>query len=108
MKTTLTQHEAADMLMKFEAFGTGRVAYSLCYSMAQYIEEYEESTGVEVELDPVAIRCEYMVITLDEAVSDYQIPSHLIDNDDHVLAWLEDHTTVIETDIENTYIIAEF
>jgi len=108
MKTTLTQHEAADMLMKFEAFGTGSDAYSRCYKMAQYLEQYEEDTGVEIELDPVAIRCEYRVVTLDEAVSDYQIPPHLIDNDDHVLAWLEDLTTVIETDIDNTYIIAEF
>jgi len=110
MKTTLTQHEAADMLMKFEAFGTCKDAYSLCYTMAQYLEEYEESTGVEIELDPIAIRCEYRAITLDEAVREYhwEIPSHLIDNDDNVLAWLEDLTTVIETDIENTYIIQEF
>lgn len=108
MKTTLTQHEAADMLMKSEAFGTGKDAYSLCYSMAQYLEEYEECTGEELELDPIAIRCEYRVITLDEAVSDYQIPADLIDNDDYMLAWLEDHTTVIETDIDDTYIIQEF
>jgi len=108
MKTTLTQHEAADILMKFEAFGTGRGAFSLCYSMAQYLEQYEEDTGEELELDPVAIRCEYRVITLDEAVSDYPIPAHLIDNDEDVLAWLEDHTTVIETDIKDTYIIQEF
>jgi len=107
MKTTLTQHEAADMLMKFEAFGTGSDAYNLCYTMAQYLEEYEESTGVEIELDPVAIRCEYRVITLDEAVREYQIPPHL-DDDGEVLEWLQDRTEVIETDIDNTYIIQEF
>jgi len=107
MKTTLTQHEAADMLMKFEAFGTGSDAYSRCYKMAQYLEQYEEDTGVEIELDPVAIRCEYRVITLDEAVSDYQIPPHL-DDDEDVLEWLNDRTVVIPTDFKNTYIIAEF
>ena len=107
MKTTLTQHEAADMLMKFEAFGTGDDAYSLCYSMAQYLEVDEEITGVEIELDPIAVRCEYRAITLDEAVRDYQIPSHL-DDDGEVLEWLQDRTEVIETDIENTYIIQEF
>jgi len=106
MKTTLTQHEAADMLMKFEAFGTCKDVYSLCYTMAQYLEEYEESTGVEIELNPIAVRCEYRVTTLDEAVSDYQIPSHFDDED--VLEWLNDRTVVIETDIENTYIIQEF
>jgi len=107
MKTTLNTTQAADMLMKFEAFGTGSDAYSLCYTMAQYLEEYEESTGEELELDPVAIRCEYRVTTLDEAVSDYQIPPHL-DDDGEVLEWLQDRTEVIETDIENTYIIQEF
>ena len=125
MKTTLTLHEAADMLMKFEAFGTGSDAYSLCYTMAQYLEQYEEDTGEEVDLDPIAIRCEYRVITLDEsvyfisyipnlidislfnAVSDYQIPPHL-DDDEDVLEWLSDRTYVIETDIKDTYIIQEF
>ncbi|MHA2067720.1 MAG: hypothetical protein ACXABY_25440 [Candidatus Thorarchaeota archaeon] len=107
MKTTLTQHEAADMLMKFEAFGTGANAYSLCYAMAQYLEQYEEDTGEELELDPVAIRCEYRAITLDEAVSDYQIPPHL-DDDEDVLEWLNDRTQVIPTDIKDTYIIQEF
>jgi len=107
MKTTLTQHEAADMLMKFEAFGTGSDAYNLCYTMAQYLEEYEELLDVEIDLDPVAIRCEYRAITLDEAVREYQIPPHL-DDDEDVLEWLNDRTVVIETGIENTYIIQEF
>ena len=107
MKTTLSTTQAADMLIDFEAFGTSSDAYTLCYAMAQYLEEYEEDTGVEIELDPVAIRCEYRVITLDEAVREYQIPPHL-DDDGEVLEWLQDRTEVIETDIDNTYIIAEF
>lgn len=107
MKTTLTQHGAAAMLMKFEAFGTCSDAYNLCYTMAQYLEQYEEDTGEELDLDPVAIRCEYRAITLDEAVSDYQIPPHL-DDDEDVLEWLKDRTMVIETDIKDTYIIGEF
>jgi len=107
MKIAITQHEAADLLMKFEVFGTDVGAYNLCYAMAQYLEEYEECTGEELELDPIAIRCEYRAITLDEAVSDYQIPPHF-DDDEEVLEWLQDRTEVIETDIANTYIIQEF
>ena len=107
MKTTLTQREAAEILMIVEAFGTGEDAYSLCYSMVQYLEQYEEDTGEELELDPIAIRCEYRAITLDEAVRDYQISPHL-DDDEDVLEWLNDRTMVIETDIEDTYIIQEF
>ena len=107
MKMTLTQHEAADMLMNFEAFGTGSDAYSLCYSMAQYLEEYEESTGEELELDPVAIRCEYRAIALDEVIEQYSGDFEGMD-DEGLLEYLRDNTTVIETDIDNTYIIAEF
>ena len=107
MKKTLTTTQAADMLMKFEAFGTCKDAYSLCYTMAQYLEEYEELLDVEIDLDPVAIRCEYRAITLDEAVREYQIPPHL-DDDEDVLEWLNDRTVVIPTDIEDTYIIQEF
>ena len=103
MKTTLTQHEAVDMLMKFEAFGTCEDAYSLCYSMAEYLEEYEEDTGEELELDPVAIRCEYRALTLDEAREQYDIGE-----DVDTLEYLSALTAVIETDIEDTYIIAEF
>ena len=106
MKTTLSTTQAADMLMEFEAFGTGSDAYSRCCKMAQYLEQYEEDTGVEIELDPVAIRCEYRVITLDEAVREYL--DRTTYSDEAVLEWLQDRTVVIETDIENTYIIQEF
>ena len=107
MKTTLTQHEAADMLMKFEAFGTCKDAYSLCYTMAQYLEQYEEDTGVELELDPVAIRCEYRAIALDEVIEQYSGDFEGMD-DEGLLEYLRDNTTVIETDIKNTYIIQDF
>ena len=103
MKTTLSTTQAADMLMKFEAFGTCEDAYSLCYSMAEYLEEYEEDTGEELELEPVAIRCEYRALTLDEAQEQYDIG-----DDVDTLEYLLAVTAVIETGIENTYIIAEF
>jgi hypothetical protein len=91
------------MLIDFEAFGTSSDAYKLCYAMAQYLEEYEECTGEELELDPIAIRCEYRAITLDEAREQYDI-----DEDVDTLEYLIDSTTVIETGIEDTYIIQEF
>jgi len=107
MKTTLSTTQATDLLMEFEAFGTGSDAYTLCYHMVHYLEQFEDETGEEIDLDPVAIRYEYRVITLDEAVSDYQIPPHF-DGHEGVLQWLQDRTEVIETDFKNTYIIQEF
>ena len=107
MKTTLTQHEAADILMKFEAFGTCSDAYNLCYSMAEYLEQYEECTGEELELDPIAIRYEYRVITLNEVAEQYSGDFEGMGDED-LLEYLQDNTIVIETDIKNTYIIQEF
>ncbi len=103
MKTTLSTSQAANMLMEFEAFGTCKDAYELCFTMADWLEQYEEDTGEELEIDPVAIRCEYRAITLDEAREQYSI-----DEDVDPLEYLIDSTTVIETDIEDTYIIAVF
>lgn len=109
MKTTLTLYSAcvADMLMKCEAFGTDEDAYSLCYSMAQYLEEYEEETGEELELDPIAIRCGYRAITLDEVAEQYSGDFEGMGDED-LLEYLQDNTIVIETGIKDTYIIGEF
>ena len=107
MKIKLSISQAADMLIDFEAFGTSSDAYTLCYAMAQYLEEYEEDTGEELELDPVAIRCEYRAIALDEVIEQYSGDFEGMDDED-LLEYLRDNTTVIETGIENTYIIQEF
>ena len=78
-------------------------SYSLCSTMAEWLEEIEEGTGEEMELDPIAIRCEFSPYTLEEMQEAYTIP----DVDD-ILEWLMDHTVVIATDIEDTYIIQNF
>jgi hypothetical protein len=56
MKLTLSTNQIADAL-KSDQFA----AWSYCGSMAlaEYLEQLEEETGEEVELDTVAIRCDY-------------------------------------------------
>ena len=103
MKTTLTLHEAADMLMKFEAFGTGPDSYSLCYSMAEWLEQYEEDIGEELELDPVAIRCEYRAVELRDVCEEYTL-----DSVKPPFEYLQENTVVIPTEFEDIYIIQEF
>ena len=69
MKNTLTTHEIASSLHNDEYGGW---SWAGAQALAEYLEEYEESIGEEMELDIVAIRCDF---------SEY--PS-LID-------WAEDH-----------------
>lgn len=102
MKITLSTYEVADRLNSVEAFGNTEDAYSLCCSMAEWLAQLEEDTGEEMELDPIAIRCEFSVIELSEVADTYDI------DDQEPLDYLNDNTVVIETEFEGFYIIQEF
>jgi hypothetical protein len=56
MKTTLTTSRAAEILANDENSSFSRLG---AYALVEYLEEYEESTGEEMEFDSVAIRCDY-------------------------------------------------
>jgi hypothetical protein len=56
MKTTLSTSEAADILFKDS---TANWSSAGAHALAEYLEEYEESTGEELEFDYVAIRCDF-------------------------------------------------
>lgn len=102
MKISLSINEVADRLNNVEAFGNTGDAYSLCYSMAEWLEQLEEDTGEEMEFDPVGIRCEFSVIELSEVANTYDIE----ENDP--LEFLQDNTMVISTEFEGFYIIQDF
>ena len=56
MKTTLSTHQAAEMLFNDENANWSRAgAFALC----EYLEELEEDIGEEIEFCPVALRCDY-------------------------------------------------
>jgi hypothetical protein len=65
----------------------------------EYFEEYEASTGEEIELDVIGICCEYNESTLSEFKSDY--PDFADIDDVAVLAErVSEHTTVVAFDDE--------
>jgi hypothetical protein len=56
MKTTLSTHDIAHSLLQ-DSYAN----WSSCaaFALAEYLEEMEASTGEEIELDVVAIRCDF-------------------------------------------------
>ena len=56
MKDTLTTSQIADRLKADENAGW---SYAGARALAEYLEQYEEDAGEELELDVVAIRCDY-------------------------------------------------
>ena len=66
-------------------------SYNGKQALFDYLEEYEESTGEEIELDIVALCCDYTeYANIEEVIADY---SSIKDIDD-----LRDNTTIIEFD----------
>jgi hypothetical protein len=56
MKKTMTTYDIAHELLQDENASWTRAG---AFALAEYLEEYEESTGEEMEMDVVAIRCDF-------------------------------------------------
>jgi len=52
MKITLSTTEAADYL-------TDSFSYAGAVALVEYLEESEEGTGQDMELDPIGLRCQF-------------------------------------------------
>jgi hypothetical protein len=83
-------------------------SYQALNLIYDYLEEFESSTGEDVELDVIAICCEYSEMTHQEVADSYDI--ELEDGeelDEAVLSYLNKHTSVIgETD--DTVVFVQF
>ena len=93
MKTILSTNEVINELRRDEYAGW---SYEGAKAIAQYLKEYEESTGEELQFDPVAIRCEFTEYeNAIEAAAQY---TSEFTTEAAALEYLEDHTNVITYD----------
>ena len=100
MKQTINFYNFSDAFRK--AGRADQFTYEGQRAIFDYLEEYEDSTGEEVELDVVAICCEYMEY---ENLEEFH---NIYDKKDYPsLEKLRDYTQVIEVG-EDSFIIAEF
>ena len=112
MKITLSTSQAADILLKDS---NANWSYAGARALAEYLEEYEESTGEEMELDVCAIRCDFSEYeSALECALEYgwNPEASILDDDDNIrpdeeveeenneraLKWLQNRTQVIEFD----------
>ena len=104
MKKTISEWEFID---EFKNNNTYKKNFSIEGLMAlyDYLVEYEEYIGDEIELDVIALCCEYSEYeSANEAAKRYNgafEASKDFDDEDReaaALAWLEDQTTVIPVD----------
>jgi hypothetical protein len=112
MKMTLNTYEIADALLKDTNASWSRAG---ALALAEYLEQYEEDTGEELELDTCAIRCDfYEYESALEAATDrgWEPEASTLDDDDNIrpddevteeneelaLKWLQRDSQIIEFD----------
>mgnify|MGYP003659544009 FL=1 len=98
MKQTIRENEFVHAIVGDDY---NNMSYEGALALFEYIEDYEDQTGEETELDVVAIRCEWTeYANFDEALEEY--------NDIRTGAELRDHTIVIDIPNTDRVIIQEF
>ena len=111
MYTSLNTTQVAQELMRVEAMGRDDDAWECCKALAEYLEQYEEDTGEAIELDPIALRCEFSSYTYAEAEDNWCIDTAGAESVEElramILDYLQDNTTVIQVS-ENLLVILEF
>ena len=90
-----------DFERAFKRYERDNFSYDGLKALFEYLEEYEDSTGEEVELDVIALCCEYTEYdSLNEYNDDYGTKYSEIDA-------IQDDTTLIKID-DNSFIIQQY
>lgn len=78
---------------RYDQFG-----YEALKVLFEYLESYEDDCGVEIELDVIALCCEYSVDSIEDIASNYSIDLSECEDDDEkreaVREYLEYHTSI--------------
>ena len=98
MKQTVNMY---DFERAFKNCDRDNFSYEGLKALFEYLEEYEDSTGEELELDVIALCCEYAEYdSLKELNNDYGTKYSQIEQ-------VEDKTQVIQID-DNRFIIEQY
>ena len=99
MKETLTTSNASHILYADTNAGW---SWDGAKALVEYLEQLEEDMGEEIEMDFIAIRCEYTEYSTAQEVLENYAPDFEYDEDDDedeketaAVEWLQDRTTVI-------------
>ena len=102
MKNTISRSEFHDYFFQSITYSK-QFSYEALDIIFDYIEEYEESTGVETEFDLVAICCDFSESTIPEIVFDYGylMDDEAIKDKSYIEEFLWNKTSVCGSYIDN-------
>ena len=95
MKTTISLYDFRDAF--HQAGRSNQFSHDGLRVLFEYLEEYEDSTGSEVELDVIGLCCDFNESTFEEIARDYGYNLEGEDDDEkreNLIDWLSDRTLV--------------
>lgn len=105
MKQTVTEYMFVDSFR--HAGRESQFSVPARRALFEYLEEFENSTGTEFELDPVGICCEWCeYASALDAAKDYGYQEEIDSQDETPLEWIQNRTQVVE--FEGGIVIQQF
>lgn len=102
MKQTVTYNDFRDAFRAYDRLN--KFSGDAMQALFDWLEEWEHETGEELQLDVIALCCDFNESTFSEVAQDYDIDISDCDNDDDVryavLDYLEENSRVIWSDAE--------
>ena len=99
MKKTLTQYDIAHELLQDGGAAWTRAG---AFALAEHLQEYEDSVSEEMEIDVVAIRCDFSeYVSLEEWAESYGLEDDSLDDYcedryDNLRSFIQDNGQLIE------------
>jgi hypothetical protein len=97
MKQTINQSDFIDAFRSYDRFD--QFGYAALCSLFDYLEDMDE----DMDLDVIALCCDYSTDTVEDIADNYSIDIEGLDDDDSrdaVVEYLNDNTTVIDSDCD--------
>jgi len=106
MKQTVNFSDFVDAFRAYDRYD--QFGYQALMVIFEYLEELEESTGQELELDVIAICCDYATDNWEAIAENYSIDLNGLDDEEEkqeaVIEYLNENTIVLgQTDCEIVY-----
>lgn len=110
MKTTVTLH---DFRVAFHVAGRGdQFSHSGLEVLFDYLIDYEDQTGEEIELDVIALCCDYYEDSWESIAEEYRIDLSACDDEEDkmecVRDYLEYRTVIVGEPYEGVFIYGAF
>lgn len=97
MKTTISVYDFRDAFIKCGR--KDQFSYEALGMLFDYFEQYEDGTGEEIELDPIAVCCEFAEESPEDIAANYEIDISAAEDSKEemriVMEYLDDRTSVV-------------